>query len=236
MQLLREHRPRDRHAVHEPQVAHVAAVNPIGRSDLRRAQGHRPPGRRRPGARRGRVRGADALRRAAGERDRPLRAGGRRQARAAGAAAAGEPALRLPGRARDRAGVDGRVHPHGLAAARRHHRRGRRRGAGGAASTAAGATTSPSWLGDFLYTKSMAMALSQDNLRDPAPALRRHAAPDRGRDPRDRAQRQHARDRRGAPRHHPAQDRGPLRGLHADRRDPGRRRRGAGAGARAATA
>ena len=49
-------------------------------------------------------------------------------------------------------------------------------------------------LGDFLYTKSMAMALSQDNLRDPAPALRRHAAPDRGRDPGDRAQRQHARD------------------------------------------
>ena len=44
-------------------------------------------------------------------------------------------------------------------------------------------------LGDFLYTKSMAMALSQDNLPHPAPALRRDPAHDRGRAPRDRAQR-----------------------------------------------
>ena len=47
-----------------------------------------------------------------------------RQARAAGAAAAGEPAVRLPRRAGDRAGFDRGVHPHGLAAPRRHHRRG----------------------------------------------------------------------------------------------------------------
>ena len=45
-------------------------------------------------------------------------------------------------------------------------------------------------VGDFLYTKSMAHGALPGQPADPAPALRRHPAHDRGRDPRDRGQRQ----------------------------------------------
>ena len=80
-------------------------------------------------------------------------------------------------------------------------------------------------LGDYLYIKSMAMALTQDIARHRPPAVRRHAADDRGRAlpaHQDRRRRHH---RRRALRHHPPQDRAPVRRLRADRRHARRRPR-----------
>ena len=90
-------------------------------------------------------------------------------------------------------------------------------------------------LGDFLYTKAMAMALSQDNLRilrllsDVTLRLIEGEILEIERNGNMRV------DRRGPRRHDPPQDRRPVRGLHADRRDPGRGGRGARGRARRAT-
>ena len=78
-------------------------------------------------------------------------------------------------------------------------------------------------LGDYLYIKSMAMALTQDSLEIVRAAVRRHAADDRrGALPahQERRRRHH---RRGALRHHPPQDRVSVRRLRADRRHARRR-------------
>ena len=73
-------------------------------------------------------------------------------------------------------------------------------------------------LGDYLYIKSMALALTHDTLDIVRAAVRRHAADDRRRAvPADQERRRrHHRGR--ALRHHPPQDRVSVRRLRADRR------------------
>ena len=78
-------------------------------------------------------------------------------------------------------------------------------------------------LGDYLYIKSMAMALTYDSLEIIRAAVRRHAADDRrGAVPAHQSggRRHH---RRGALRDHPPEDRVSFRRLCADRRDARRR-------------
>ena len=110
-----------------------------------------------------------------------------------------------------------------------------RRSAGGAwRCTRGGATTSRVLLGDYLYIKSMALALTQRLARHHPAALRRHAADDRGRAVPADEERRHRHHRRGALRDHPPQDRVPVRRLRADRRHA-RRRHGRAAGRRCGT-
>ena len=69
--------------------------------------------------------------------------------------------------------------------------------------------------GDFLYIKSMAMALTQDTLDGRPPAVRRHAADDRGRALSADEERRRRSHRGRALRDHPAQDRVSLRRMRA---------------------
>ena len=164
MQLLKAHRPGHRHAVHQPPVARGSGGS-SRRAQRRGPEGHRLAGRGRPRPGRGALRGAVPLRRGAGGRDRPLHPRGRRQAHPARAAAAG-----LPARAATAATARSswprwwssstpRPCSTTTSSTRPPSRRGRR-------------SVNSRWgnditvlLGDFLYTKSMSMALSQDNLR-----------------------------------------------------------------------
>ncbi len=135
------------------------------------------------------------LRRAAGGRDRPLHPGGRGQARAPGAAAARGPALRLPGRAGGDSGLHRRVHPHREPPARRHHRRGHHPPRPPQREQPLGQRHHRSPRRLPLHEVDGHGALA-GQLADPAPPLRRDAPPHRGRDPRDRAERQPAASRR----------------------------------------
>ncbi len=73
-------------------------------------------------------------------------------------------------------------------------------------------------LGDYLYIKSMALALTHDTLDIVRAAVRRHAADDRRRAVSAHQERRRRHHRRRALRHHPPQDGVPLRRLRADRR------------------
>ena len=73
-------------------------------------------------------------------------------------------------------------------------------------------------LGDYLYIKSMALALTHDTLDIVRAAVRRHAADDRRRAVPAHQERRRRHHRGRALRHHPAQDRVPVRRLRADRR------------------
>ena len=73
-------------------------------------------------------------------------------------------------------------------------------------------------LGDYLYIKSMAMALTHDTLDIVRAALRRHAADDRRRAVPAHQERRRRHHRGRALRDHPPQDRVPVRRLRADRR------------------
>ena len=73
-------------------------------------------------------------------------------------------------------------------------------------------------LGDYLYIKSMALALTHDTLDIVRAAVRRHAADDRGRALPAHQERRRRHHRGRALRHHPPQDGVPVRRLRADRR------------------
>jgi octaprenyl-diphosphate synthase len=87
----------------------------------------------------------------------------RRQARAPGRAVDGGAARRLHRRSRRAQRLGRRVHPHRDARARRHHRR-RRRPPRPLAVHSRWGNDITVLLGDYLYIKSMAMALTQDSL------------------------------------------------------------------------